>query len=357
MTKSFSCIYDNDAQLDCFVKENGLLDVSNLLIQIFSKEEGYLVSLHEQMKQRFPSATIMGFSPTEMTPTRKVRKGKVFLSFTTIEEKNIKLAYYDYESVLRFELSNHLQKALERKELFLCYQPLVCLRTGEMISSEALLRWEHPKLGPISPARFIPVAEEMGFIQEIGAWVLNSACKQTKAWQLKGMHQLGVCVNVSAKQFLNPSFLDEVKLALKVSGLEAQYLTLELTESTMFQNLDESIDIMKALRNTGINVSIDDFGTGYSSLSYLKYLPINSLKIDQAFVNSLQATPIDTAIVKAIITMGEVLSVDIVAEGVETKVQADLLRELNCQYAQGYYIKKPLIADEFEVFAQQLIMS
>lgn len=357
MTRSFSCIYDNEAQLDCFVRENGLMNVSNLLIQIFSKEECHLVSFHEQMKQKFPTATIMGFSPTEVNSRRNVKEGKVFLSFTAVEDKSLKLTYFDRESVLRFELGNHLRKAMERRELFLCYQPLTCLRTGVITSNEALLRWHHPKLGLISPARFIPVAEETGLIQEIGAWVLHSACLQTREWQLRGMHQLGVCVNVSAKQFQNPRFFDEVKLALEVSGLEAQYLTLELTESTMFQKLNESIGIMKALRNKGINVSIDDFGTGYSSLSYLKNLPITSLKIDRAFVNSLGATPVDTAIIKAIITMGEVLSVDIVAEGVETKEQADILRDLNCQYAQGYYIQKPLIANEFEAFAHQVIFS
>lgn len=248
----------------------------------------------------------------------------------------------------RLELESSLRKALERDQFFLCYQPLVDLDKGKIYGSEALIRWEHPKYGLVSPADFIPLAEETGIIKEIGNWVLRTACIQNKKWQELGYPDLTISVNVSAIQFQQPKFLKTVQQALKESGLEPQFLTLELTESAMLRNIDYSIDVMKALQEMGVKVSIDDFGTGYSSLSYLRNLPINHLKIDRSFINNLRADSADIAIVKAIITMGYGLSVKVVAEGVETKEQIELLKELKCHYVQGYYIHKPLKSNDFE---------
>lgn len=252
------------------------------------------------------------------------------------------------EARSRLELESYLRKALQKNEFYLCYQPLIDLTTGKMFGSEALIRWNHPKLGLVSPGEFIPLAEETGLIEEIGSWVLKTACIQNKKWQEMGQKDLSISVNVSANQFQQPGFVREVQLALKESGLSSKYLTLELTESTMLRNIDYSINVMKALQQLGVKVSIDDFGTGYSSLSYLKNLPINTLKIDRSFINNLKLETSDIAIVNAIITMGHGLSVKVVAEGVETKEQIELLKKLKCHYAQGFYIHKPLVIEDFE---------
>lgn len=268
-----------------------------------------------------------------------------------------KLTYYSPDMkgkvLLRFELENHLRTALQKKELFLCYQPLVDLKTGRVTGNEALLRWNHPHLGLVAPLEFIPLAEEIGVIEEIGAWVIQSACLQTKDWQRKGFGSLGVSVNVSARQFREPGFLQVVIDALKQASLEPEYLTLELTESTMLQNIDHSILTMKELQKLGVKVSIDDFGTGYSSLSYLRSLPINSLKIDKSFISNLQTDSNGFSIVRAIISMGRGLEVEVVAEGVETQEQAELLREMSCQYAQGFFIQKPLQSSDYEKGASE----
>ncbi|MDM5226643.1 EAL domain-containing protein [Cytobacillus sp. NJ13] len=252
------------------------------------------------------------------------------------------------QAMVRLELESYLRKALQKNEFYLCYQPLIDLETGNLYGSEALIRWNHPKLGRVSPGEFIPLAEETGLIEDIGGWVLRSACKQNKRWQMLGYESLSISVNVSAYQFQQPGFLQEVKMALELSGMEPQYLTLELTESTMLRNVEYSIQVMQALQDIGVKVSIDDFGTGYSSLSYLKDLPINTLKIDRSFINNLRLNTSDVAIVKAIITMGHGLAVKVVAEGVETQEQIELLKELKCHYAQGFYIHKPLMTREFE---------
>ncbi len=252
------------------------------------------------------------------------------------------------QAIYRLELESYLRKALEKDEFFLCYQPLIDLSTGTIFGSEALIRWNHPKLGLVAPSDFIPLAEETGLIHDIGRWVLENACLQTKKWQDSEMSYLSVSVNVSANQFQQENFVEEVMEALHKSGLESQYLNLELTESVMLRNVSRSILIMKELQRMGVKVSIDDFGTGYSSLSYLKNLPINTLKIDRSFINNLRDDQSDMAIVKAIITMGLGLKVKIVAEGVETEEQFNLLKQLNCHYAQGFYIHRPLTSAEFE---------
>lgn len=253
----------------------------------------------------------------------------------------------------RLKLESYLRKALKNDEFFLVYQPLIDLSNGKMFGSEALIRWNSPELGIIPPLQFIPIAEEIGIINEIGKWVLNTACQQNKKWQTDGLGELTISVNVSARQFQEWTFIDDVKEALTKADLEPEYLMLELTESVMLNNIDYSISIMKELQSLGVKVSVDDFGTGYSALNYLKNLPIDSLKIDRSFINNLHIEDSDVAIVKAIITMGQGLEVRVVAEGVETKEQLSLLKELDCNYAQGYYIDRPLLASEFEAFRKR----
>ncbi|WP_449539409.1 putative bifunctional diguanylate cyclase/phosphodiesterase [Ferdinandcohnia sp. Marseille-Q9671] len=263
-----------------------------------------------------------------------------------------KMKFYSTEMnqqvLYQLELEGYLRRALEKEEFHLCYQPLIDLASGEIYGSEALIRWEHPKLGLVPPGEFIPLAEETGLIHAIGKWVLTKACQENKKWHDMGFDYLTISVNVSANQFQQISFIDEVKEALLETGLPPQYLTLELTEGVMLRNITHSVFVMKELQKLGVKVSIDDFGTGYSSLSYLKDLPINTLKIDRTFINNLKVNTSDVAIVKAIITMGHGLAVKVVAEGVETNEQIALLKELECHYAQGFYIDRPMKSKEFE---------
>jgi diguanylate cyclase (GGDEF)-like protein/PAS domain S-box-containing protein len=250
------------------------------------------------------------------------------------------------QTLYRLELESYLRKALEKNELFLCYQPLIDVQTRKIIGSEALLRWRHPKLGLVKPDEFIPLAEETGIIHEVGRWVLFTACQQTKQWQQLGLGPLTVSVNVSANQFQQPNLIEDVKQALQQSQLAPCYLNLELTESSMLRNIHYSIQVMKELQQLGVGISIDDFGTGYSSLSYLKDLPIDALKIDRSFIKHLHKNTSDIAIVKAIVTMGHGLGIKVVAEGVETEEQMELLKALKCHYAQGYALYQPLMAEE-----------
>ncbi|WP_223700738.1 bifunctional diguanylate cyclase/phosphodiesterase [Sutcliffiella deserti] len=256
------------------------------------------------------------------------------------------------QALYRIELESYLRKALEKKEFFLCYQPFVDIQSDKVIGAEALIRWNHPKLGLVSPAEFIPLAEETGLITEIGAWVLMTACQDAKRWQEKGLGYLTISVNVSAHQFQQSSFIDEVKKALGASGLAPSYLQLELTESVMLRNATYSIALMQELQNLGVQISVDDFGTGYSSLSYLRDLPINNLKIDRSFIKNLRFDTKDVAIVNAIVTMGKGLNLKVIAEGIETEEQLHLLDNLSCDVAQGFYLSKPCKVDDFEHFIE-----
>lgn len=252
------------------------------------------------------------------------------------------------KAMRRLEMERDLRRALKRKEFHLVFQPIVDLETGRFTGSEALLRWDHPKYGEIPPSVFIPIAEETGIIKEIGEWVLKEACKQNAEWHQLGFDYLTIAVNVSAHQLLDPAFVIQVANTIEESGLPAEYLYLELTESVMIGNLEYCLQIMNNLHNMGVNLSIDDFGTGYSSLSYIKNLPVNRLKIDKSFIDYLSRNSPDVAVVQAIIMMGNGLNMMIVAEGVETKEQVTVLKDLQCQYVQGFYYSKPLKKAAFE---------
>jgi diguanylate cyclase (GGDEF)-like protein/PAS domain S-box-containing protein len=256
----------------------------------------------------------------------------------------------------RLKLEGYLRKAIQKGELQPYFQPQLCMKTERITGFEALLRWNHPVLGLVSPMQFVPLAEEIGLIDEIGRFVLFESCKQLRHWHDEGAHHLSISVNVSGRQFQRLSFVYEVKEALQTSGIPAECLHLELTESTMIHNVQYSISIMQELRELGVKLSIDDFGTGYSSLSYLKDFPVDSLKIDQSFIRHLSDdffNTSDAAIIKAIIMMCEGLSLTTVAEGVETYEQMKLLREYGCHTAQGYFISKPMPAKEAQLFLHE----
>jgi diguanylate cyclase len=253
----------------------------------------------------------------------------------------------------RLKLETDLRQALTRREFELHYQPKVDLRLQRVVGMEALLRWRHPDKGLVSPVEFIPLAEETGLIVPIGRWVLEEACRQNKAWQDKGMGQLCVAVNISAVQFRQKDLLDTIAYALVQSGLEPEYLEVEITESTVMHNASEATGTLERLRKTGVKISIDDFGTGYSSLSYLKSFPISTLKIDRAFIREISEDRDDAAIVRAIIGLAHNLRLRVVAEGVETDQQLEFLRTLDSDEYQGYLCSRPLPAVEFERFLRQ----
>ena len=244
-------------------------------------------------------------------------------------------------------LENSLRLALERKQLFLEYQPELDCKTGKIVGAEALLRWRHPELGLIPPSKFIPIAENNGMIVPIGEWVLRTACAQAWQWQHEDFGPLPVAVNVSAVQFRQKRFLQVIRNVLDETGLPSQYLELELTERLLLPTGEVMLSVLRQLTDMGLKLSIDDFGTGYSSLTYLKHLPVYKLKIDRSFVQDLTVGSDDAAITATVINMGKTLNLKVIAEGVETGEQVRFLREHNCDEAQGYYFSKPLASDEF----------
>ena len=248
----------------------------------------------------------------------------------------------------RVALEADLRRALERDELHLHYQPIVSLRDGEITGVEALLRWEHPEHGSVSPAIFIPVAEQSDLILRLGGWVLDEACAQAAGWSERLGTSLRVNVNLSARQIVTPRTVDVVSGALERSGLDPAQLALEITETVLMEETDRPLETLDALRALGVGVALDDFGTGYSSLSYLKHFPIETLKIDQAFVSNVLASDEDAAIVTAVLAMAQAMAVGVVAEGVETPEQIRWLRERGCPAAQGFGLHRPLPAAAIE---------
>lgn len=244
-------------------------------------------------------------------------------------------------------LAFDMRKSLEFGDFFIHYQPQIELQSEKIIGVEALIRWTHRELGNISPAEFIPIAEETGFIVQIGEFVLQNACQQNKSWQEAGLPHFRVAVNISARQFSQSNLPESVFQALEMSGLAPHYLELELTES-IIQRSDHAIATMRELKSMGLHLSIDDFGTGYSSLSYLKLFPIDTLKIDQHFTRNIQTDEKDAAIVNTIIRMAHDLGLMVIAEGVETVEQLEFLRHRKCDQAQGYYFNRPLPPEEIE---------
>ncbi|MEA2490318.1 MAG: hypothetical protein QOH21_2110 [Acidobacteriota bacterium] len=242
----------------------------------------------------------------------------------------------------RLVLENSLRRGIEREELRLHYQPLVSLQDGTFVGVEALVRWQHPELGLVSPAEFIPLAEETGLILPLTHWVLRTACRQMKEWQDAGLELMTMSVNVSAKRFGAANLPVAVAEALAAAGLDGRHLCLELTESVMMENVEETIATLLELKKLHVKISIDDFGTGYSSLSYLKRLPIDTLKIDQSFVRNTPADADDAAIATLIITMAHNLNLSVVAEGVETEEQMHALRAQQCDVMQGYLVSRPV---------------
>ncbi len=252
------------------------------------------------------------------------------------------------DNQIKFE--NDLYKALERHELVLHYQPKYHLQSKRIISLEALLRWNHPKIGLVPPDEFIPLAENMGLIIDIGAWVIKESCQQCQKWHNTGFPELRVDVNVSARQFLDAELDFKVKSALTESHLAPHFLELEITESAIMINDDQTLATLQALKSIGVSISVDDFGTGYSSLRYLIKYPLNTVKIDKSFIAYILENQSSATIAKAIINLAHNLNLTVVAEGVETIAQLNYLRSVGCDIIQGYYISRPLPAEELTAF-------
>ena len=250
-------------------------------------------------------------------------------------------------------LDNLLHSALAKKEFVLHYQPIVNLQTNKIAKMEALLRWQNPQFGLISPFTFIPLAEENGSIAAIGEWVLETACAQNKAWQEMGLDPVKMSVNLSVRQFQQQNLVSAIANILKQTQLKPEHLELEITESVTMQNTESTKAILNRFARMGVYLSMDDFGTGYSSLSYLKQFPFHTLKIDRAFVKDLHSNSQDLAIVRAIIALGQALNLNVIAEGVETEELRDLLKNLGCEYVQGYLYSKPVPATDATKLLQQ----
>ncbi|MEB5110828.1 EAL domain-containing protein [Pseudomonas aeruginosa] len=246
----------------------------------------------------------------------------------------------------QLQLLHDLRQALERRQLVLHYQPKVLAPNGPMVGVEALLRWEHPQHGLITPGQFLPLAEKTGLIVQIGEWVLDEACRQMRLWLDGGHAEWNIAVNLSALQFAHAGLVDSVRNALLRHSLEPSHLILEVTESTAMRDADASLVILEQLSAMGVGISIDDFGTGYSSLLYLKRLPASELKIDRGFINELAHDSDDAAIVSAIVALGRTLNLKIVAEGVETEAQQEFLTRLGCNSLQGFLLGRPMPAEQ-----------
>ncbi len=253
----------------------------------------------------------------------------------------------------RLTLEHLLHQALEREEFSLHYQPQINIQTGQIAGLEALLRWEQRELGMISPAKFIPIAEENGLIIPIGEWILREACRQNQIWQLEGLSPLRMGVNLSARQFQQPNLVEIITQVLDETRLAPDWLELEITETTLMQDVNFASDCLRQLRHLGVHISMDDFGTGYSSLGYLKQFPFNTIKIDRTFVQDIDCNPTDLAIVSAIITLGEGFNFRVIAEGVETEEQVKILKQMRCQEAQGYLFSRPLPLEKIRIFLEK----
>ena len=246
-------------------------------------------------------------------------------------------------------MEGDLRKALLENQLLLYYQPQV--ERGRLIGAEALVRWNHPKQGILAPGKFIPMAEETGLILPLGNWVLESACNQIAAWADRNeTADVTVSVNISARQLRQPNFVESVLETLHASGANPHRLELELTESMLLDDVEETIAKMKRLKSHGLRFSLDDFGTGYSSLSYLKRLPLDQLKIDRSFIRDLTTDASDRAIAQAIISLSQTMDLNVMAEGVETEEQREFLADLGCHSYQGFLLSRPLPIEEFQLF-------
>jgi EAL domain-containing protein (putative c-di-GMP-specific phosphodiesterase class I) len=255
----------------------------------------------------------------------------------------------------RLELENDLRFAIGRNELMLQYQPVISLSTGLTSGFEALVRWKHPARGLVPPLEFIPCAEEIGLIRPMGLWILTQACRQLKQWTDRHSQPITMAVNLSVHQLRSPELVSQIESVIRQTGIDPSRLALEITESAMISDADASIVMMKQIRALGVELHLDDFGTGYSSLSSLHLFPLNGLKIDRSFMNTLSVRRDYLAVVNAIISLAKHMGMKLIAEGIETADQIVLLQSMDCDFAQGYFFSKPADAAAAETFIENRV--
>lgn len=310
-------------------------------------------------KQQFSISVSMGISiyPNDGVDAETLIKNADIALYKSKDGGRNSFRFYDSTMdegiATRLTLGNKLCAAIEKNEFLIHYQPQVDTSTGEIFGFEALVRWQDPDGGLISPGEFIPVAEDTGLIVPLGEWILREACKQNKEWQNKGLKEMSVSVNISMLQFKQKEFVSKVERVLEETGLDPKYLELELTESIVMKDAESTLKVLHKLKSIGLRLSIDDFGTGYSSLEYLTRMPIDMLKIDQSFVKDITSNPDDVVIARAIIQMAHNLQLDVIAEGVETRDQFELLNNLRCGKIQGYLFSRPLPPSEITELLQK----
>ncbi|MDZ4725193.1 MAG: EAL domain-containing protein [Leptospira sp.] len=300
----------------------------------------------------------IALSPNDGSATQELLKNADMAMYKAKDLGRNNFRFYSPELIERSEkrlyIENSLRKAIQNNELSLFFQPQISMASGRVCGAEALIRWKHPERGWVPPNEFIPVAEDSGIIERIGDWVLEEACRNKKAWNQANLNGFNISINVSGKQLKRNSWAQKVQATLEHFQIKAEEIELELTESSIMENPEKSIEAFKYLSNLGIKVSIDDFGTGYSSLSYLKKIDADNLKIDRSFVIDLETNEDDQAICRAIINMATSLGMEVIAEGVETAEQRDLLKSIGCHIIQGYFYSRALPVDEFVAYVKKI---
>lgn len=329
---------ESEEELKLLAEE--ILQALNVPILISDNEINITSSIGLTMfpKDGIDSVTLLKNVDTAMYSAKSIGKNNYQMF---VKEMNLKM-------LEKSKLEKSLRKALEKNEFVVYYQPQINIITGEVVGMEALVRWNNPILGMVSPMDFIPLAEETGLIIPIGEFVLRTACRKNKEWQDKGYEHLRVAVNLSARQFQQKNLLEVIQNILKETGLEPKWLELEITESIAMQDMNYTLNVLEKLIDLDIHISLDDFGTGFSSLNYLKLLPINILKIDKSFVDDIDKSSKEAAIARAIIAMAHSMALVIVAEGVEQIGQLEFLKGQGCEKAQGYLFSKPVTEEQFE---------
>ncbi len=330
-------------------REEDAADVAGKIVENFRKS--FMISGHEL---RVTCSMGISIYPDDSDETDTLLRYADIAMYSAKENGRNRYYFYNpginVRSLDRIRLENSLRQTLERGELSVHYQPLIDIKSGNMVSAEALVRWQHPEMGLLEPGRFIHLAEESGFITEIDEWVLQTVCRQARAWQDAGMPPVSITVNISARHFQNPRLVDTISHTLKENGLPPGCLDIEITESLAMSNIARTARQLKELAGMGVHISIDDFGTGYSSLNYLKRLPINRLKIDKSFIQDIAADPDDRAIIDAVTVMAHTMKMTVIAEGVETEDQLSFLRQSGCDEAQGFLFSEPLPPKKFKEF-------
>jgi len=330
------------------IKDNKYIeDVAQQIYDVF--KEPFILKSYEV----YATASIgISIYPSDGDTPELLLKNADIAMYDAKNSGRSRFSFYSEEMIQssknRLMLESELHKAVENRELYLLYQPQIAIENEKLVGVEALIRWNHPRRGVVSPVEFIPIAENNGLIMPIGEWIIDQACEQLSLWSDTAMRNTTISINISAKQLLHQNLYSYIEEAVERTNVDVKLLELEITETIIMENINETINILAKLKKLGVSIAIDDFGTGYSSLSYLKKLPIDKLKIDREFIKGIPQDRDDVAITKAIISLASSLSLKIIAEGPETREHIEFLKDAKCDIAQGYFYSKPISAKNVE---------